>query len=67
MVRYVFNGMLMITWTMVPTAYITALRTGDTSLVMWGLAAWLTTGMIAVAAQKFNHNNKRKKQIKQQA
>lgn len=66
MVRYLFNGMLTVTWTMVPLAYLTAFLVGDASPVMWGLAAWLTTGTIAVAvaAQKFNHNNKRKKQIK---
>lgn len=62
MVRYIFNGMLTVTWSMVLLAYLTGFLTGNESLVMWGLSAWLATGTIAVAilARKFDRNKKRK-------
>lgn len=62
MAQYLKKGMLIVTWSVVPATYLTYILSRNYDITMWGMAAWLTTGLIIVAfrSRKFYHNKKRK-------
>ncbi len=66
MVSYIYRGMLIVSWSMVPAVYITAFLTRNERWYMWGMPAWIVAGMIIVCigARKFDNNRRKRKQTK---
>ena len=63
MVAYIYKGMLIVSWTAVPVAYMTYLILKNERFALWAITGWIVAGiiLIVILSKKFDYNKKRNK------